>query len=192
MKRGFRRTLVAAMAGTLALAFAGIAGGAIKTKTFSSGDIDRVIPDPGTTSHTFDIHKKRSKVKDVNVNVRITHVDAEDLLISLNHAGRTIDLSSKNGDFTEGPEEEAYGTGAQSCDGTFTEFNDEAETPVEDSTDPFAGQFVPEQSLSAFDGAKLKGAWTLSVEDYDGLFTGELNCAELEIKYKKKKKHHHH
>jgi subtilisin-like proprotein convertase family protein len=187
MKRGVRRALVAATVGALVLAFAGIAGGKIKTKTFSSGDIDRTIPDPGTTSHTFNIRKKRSKVKDVNVNVRITHDDSEDLLISLSHAGRTVDLSSMNGE-TTGPEDEAYGTGAQSCDGTSTKFNDEAETEVEDANTPFGGQFVPEESLSTFDRTRLKGAWTLTVEDYDAAFDGELNCAELEIKYKKKKK----
>jgi hypothetical protein len=34
----------------------------------------------------------------------------------------------------------------------------------------------------------LKGLWRVSVEDYADFFTGELNCAELEIKYKKKKR----
>jgi subtilisin-like proprotein convertase family protein len=173
------------MIGALVLAFAGIAGGKVKTKTLSSGDIDRAIPDPGTVTHTFDIRKKRAKVKDVNVSVRITHEDVEDLLLSVRAPnGRVVDLSSMNGAQFNND----YGSGSQSCGGTFSVFNDEAETSVEDADAPFEGQFIPEEPLSELDGSKLKGGWRVSVEDYDGAFSGELNCAELEVKYKKKKK----
>jgi subtilisin-like proprotein convertase family protein len=190
MKQGNRRAwlLIGATVGVLALAFAGLAGAKIKTKTFSSGDIDRAIPDPGKTSHVFDLKKKRfkrSKVKDVNVAVRISHEEVEDVLISVTAPnGREVDLSSMNGT----PFDNDYGTGDQSCSGELTVFNDEAETPVEDAEAPFAGQFVPEDPLSELDRSRVKGLWRVSVEDYDAFFDGVLNCAELEVKYKKKKR----
>jgi subtilisin-like proprotein convertase family protein len=188
MKQGIRRGLVLVLAGVLVLGVAGIAGGKVKTRTFSSGDIDRAIPDPGTTSHVFDLKKKRfkrSKVKDVDVAVRITHEDVEDLLISVTAPnGREVDLSSMNGtDF-----DNDYGTGDQSCSGELTVFNDEAEASVEDAEAPFTGQYVPEDPLSELDRSRVKGLWRVSVEDYDSALTGELNCAELQVKYKKKKK----
>jgi subtilisin-like proprotein convertase family protein len=188
MKQGIRRGLIAAMVGALVLAFAGMAGGAIKTKTFSSGEIDRVIPEIGTITHDFALTQKRfkrTKVKDVNLAVRIGHEYLADLDLSLTGpTGRTVDLSSDNGPAGPG----SYGDGSESCGGTFTVFNDEAETLVSDGTSPFAGQFRPESRLSTLDGTKAKGAWRLTVTDDESPDGGVLHCAELEVKYKKKKK----
>jgi subtilisin-like proprotein convertase family protein len=196
MNQGVRRGLVVALAGVLVIALTGIAGGKIKTKTFSSGDINKTIVDPpfsesATTTYDFTLNKKkfkRAKVKDVDLAVRISHDDAEDLTLSLSHRGRTVDLSTRNGSTTDDPEEEAYGSGSRDCNGTFTVFNDEAETAIEDGAMPWPGQFKPEERLSVFDGTKLKGKWTLSIQDYAAIFGGELDCTELEIKYKKKKR----
>jgi subtilisin-like proprotein convertase family protein len=194
MRQGNRRAwlLVGAVAGVLLLAFAGIAGGKIKTKTFSSGEIDRFIPDTGgddALPHTFNIKTKRSKVKDVNVAIRISHTSNADLLITLTGPnGNTVKLSSFDGlTFFE----DDFGSGAENCNGTFTVFNDEAETSINDGSSPYNGQFTPQEPLSAFDGSKLKGKWTLTVEDQASGDDGVLHCAELEVKYRKKKKHHH-
>jgi Proprotein convertase P-domain len=189
MGKAFRRGLVVALAGVLVVAFAGIAGGKIKTKTFSSGTINVPIPDGSgdPASHTFGLNKKRfkrSKVKDVNVGVWIDHVYDEDVDISVTGpTGQTVDLSSDNGGAGDD-----YGSGTPGCGGTLTVFNDEAETEITEGAAPFAGQFKPEELLSTFDRAKVKGSWTVNVVDDLGLFSGSLRCAELEIKYKKKKK----
>jgi subtilisin-like proprotein convertase family protein len=188
MKRGVNTGLIVALAGVLVVAFAGIAGGKIKTKTFSSGDVDRVIPAMGTVTHDFGLTQKRfkrSKVKDVDLSIRISHDYMQDVDLSLTGpTGRTVDLSSDNGPAGPG----SYGSGSEDCSGTFTVFNDEAETLVSDATSPFADQFVPEQRLSALDGTRVKGVWRLTVTDDESPDPGVFHCAELKVKYKKKKK----
>jgi hypothetical protein len=192
MKRGVSRALVAAMVGALVLAFAGIAGGAIKTKTFSSG----------TLNEEFNLNKKkfkRSKVKDVDVAVRIRSTCSESLdLVLSGPRGRSVALSTDNhtgdfagGDCSVGPQNfvDAYGSGAESCNGTLTEFNDEAETPVTEGAQPWNGQFLPEETLREFDGGKVKGTWTVSATDDDEFNDAStLYCAELQVKYRKKKR----
>jgi subtilisin-like proprotein convertase family protein len=196
MRQGNRRAwlLVGAVAGVLVLAFAGIAGGKIKTKTFSSGELDRLIPDVGADQslpHTFNIKTKRAKVKDVNVSVRLSHTFPGDLTSTLEGPkGQVVELENSD-DFTGG-EPGGMGSGAENCNGTFTVFNDEAETSIYDGENPWAGQFKPGEPLSEFDGSKLKGKWTFRVTDTVPGDEGILHCVELEIKYKKKKKHHHH
>jgi subtilisin-like proprotein convertase family protein len=203
MKRGISRGLIAVMVGALVLAFAGIAGGKIKTKTFSSGTINEEFGDGETATHDFNLNQKKfkkskkfkpAKVKDVNVAVRISSScpDALDLELT-GPTGRTVAFSTNNGDggcnIPPDPPIDAYGSGSQSCDGTLTVFNDEAETGIADGAGPFNGQFVPEEPLSELDDTKVKGTWRVSVRDDDGFGdTSTLHCAELEIKYSKKKK----
>jgi subtilisin-like proprotein convertase family protein len=190
MKRGIRRGLIAAMVGSLVLGFAGIAGGALKTKTFSSGTIAKDFGfSPTSVSQDITIGKKRSKVKDVNAAVRLTHTYDDDVALTLLAPnGSSVDLSSNNGGGGDD-----YGSGSEGCTGTKTVFNDEAETAIEEGTPPYAGQFKPEESLSELDGSKLKGTWRLVAADtFDLVDDGTLQCFELEIKYKKKKRHHHH
>jgi subtilisin-like proprotein convertase family protein len=185
-----RGWLVAALAGALTIAFAALAGGAIKTKTYSSGDIDKVISDLTPANHGFLIKTKRAKVKDINVALRVSHTSTGDLEVSLtNPKGEKVILANV---ITLGFFDQDLGSGSEDCNGTFTVFNDEAETPIEEGTTPYNGQFKPENPLSALDGSKLKGLWRLGVEDHVSGDDGILHCAELEVKYKKKKKHHHH
>lgn len=190
-KQGMGRIwlLPVALIGVLALALPTLAAGKIKTKTFSSGSIDEVIstdpPGTGTATYAFQIGKKRSKVKDVNVGVRINHSFDGDLDIALAHRGVTVALAENNGGSGAN-----FGSGSPSCNGNLTVFNDEAATSITTGTAPFAGQFRPVSPLSAFDQLKLKREWTLSVVDEVAAPPGEGNlyCVELEIKYKKKKK----
>jgi subtilisin-like proprotein convertase family protein len=184
--RGRNRVwLVAALVGALTIAFAGIAGGKIKTKTYSSGDIDRVVSDLTTATHGFIIKTKRAKVKDVNLAVRMSHTSTGDLNISLTSpGGETVPVIEAGGPFSTAD----FGSGSEDCNGTFTTLNDEAETPIGDGTAPYNGQFRPDNRLSALDGSKLKGTWRLTIDDDYFQDDGVLHCAELEIKYKKKKK----
>jgi subtilisin-like proprotein convertase family protein len=194
MSQGWRGALVMALVGTLVIAFAGIAAGKVKTKTFSSGNLAVDIPggNPGDeTSHvqTFNLNKKkfkRAKVKDVDVRLRLSSAHAEDLAISLSAPrATTIQLVPD----TPGDHFNEFGTGDESCSGSPTVFNDEAETLATSisGSDPLVGQFRPTERLSALDGSKVKGKWRLSIVDNDsGAQT--LHCAELKIKYKKKRK----
>ena len=192
MTQGNRRTwlLLGALVGVFALAFAGLAGAKLKTKTFSSGTISEEFgSDPSTVVQDIGINKKkfkRAKVKDVDVGVRIDHTYDGDVDISLTSpSGRTVTLSSGNGEAGDD-----YGSGDSSCSGTKTVFNDEAETLISDGVAPFARQFKPEGRLSTLDGAKVKGIWRLTVDDTFGIVDdGVLRCVDLKVKYKKKKKH---
>jgi subtilisin-like proprotein convertase family protein len=191
MKQGKMLLLIGALVGTLVLAFAGLAGGKIKTKTFSSGSINEAFGSLGqpTITEEIDLNKKRfkrSKVKDVDVGVRISHSYNLDVDLSLTAPnGRSVDLSSDNG----GSGEDDYGSGSTSCSGTKTVFNDEAETSIEDGSSPFNGQFLPEERLSTLDGSKVKGPWRLTVTDDFTIDTdGVLHCFDLKVKYKKKEK----
>jgi subtilisin-like proprotein convertase family protein len=178
--------LVAAIVGALTIAFAGLAGAKIKTKTYSSGDIDKVISDVSTATHGFIIKTKRAKVKDINVAIRASHTSTGDLAISLTSPkGETVELTDV---VTLELFADDLGSGSEDCNGTFTVFNDEAETPIADGSPPYNGQYKPLERLSALDGSRLKGTWRLAIDDRLGSDDGVLHCAELEVKYKKKKK----
>ena len=203
MKRGIRCGLVVALAGVLVIAFAGLAGGKTKTKTFSSGTINEEFGDFETATHSFNLNKKkfkRAKVKDVDVAVRVRSTCSGSLdLVLTGPKGRSVAFSTNNHteDFAGGdcafmgPQNfvDAYGSGSESCNGTLTEFNDEAETPVTEGLQSWNGQFVPEEALREFDGGKVKGTWAVSVTDDDEFNDAStLYCAELQVKYKKKKR----
>jgi hypothetical protein len=201
VSKAVRRGLVVALAGFLVVAFAGIAGGKIKTKTFSSGTINEEFSDSETATAEFNLNKrkfKRAKVKDVDVAVRVTSTCSAALDLALEGpGGRSVAFSTDNHDEDFAPDDclfpgavvDAYGSGSESCGGTLAEFNDEAETPVDEGSQPWSGQFLPEEALREFDRAKVKGRWAVSVTDDDDYGDANtLHCAELEIKYKKKKK----
>ena len=131
------------------------------------------------------IGKKRSKVKDVEVGVRISHAFDDDVDLTLfGPNGASVELSSDNGG-----DEQDYGSGSATCAGEKTVFNDEASTPIATGSAPFGGQFQPEEPLSAFDRSKLKGVWRLvATDDIPPIDDGTLHCFELDVKYKKKKR----
>jgi subtilisin-like proprotein convertase family protein len=190
MRRGIGIGLIIALTGVLVIALAGIAGGKAKTKTFSSGSINEAFGSTtATITEDIDLNKKRfkrSKVKDVDVGVRISHTYNNDIDLFLTAPnGRSVGLSSDNG----ADNDDDYGSGSDSCDGTKTVFNDEAETPIDEALSPFNGQFLPEERLSTLDGSKVKGTWRLTVaDDFAVLDDGVLHCFDLKVKYKKKKR----
>lgn len=151
------------------------------TTTYSSGNIAVPIPDanPGGATVTINVPDPESVV-DVDVRVRINHTWDEDLDISLIGPNSTqVDLSSDNGGSGDN-----FGLGSNDCSGTPTVFDDEAGTPIAglgSGSTPFAGSFIPEQSLSAFDGISAAGTWTLFVADDLGSDTGTIGCFELVI-----------
>jgi hypothetical protein len=196
MKQRKLWVLAGALVGTLVLAFVGLAGGKIKTKTFSSGTLHVEYADFETATHEFDLNKrslkkskefKAARVKDVNVAVRSTNSCGivQEIEVFSPSGGGVVLAESRSGTCGYG-----YGTGSESCDGTLAAFDDEAETPIADATTPpYDGEYVPEEPLSEFDGTKVKGTWRFEITDTDdSLDTNALRCAQLEIKYKRKKR----
>lgn len=101
------------------------------------------------------------------VLINIQHTYTADLEISLTSpSGTTVILSS--------------GNGGSSNDYTQTVFANTATTSITTGSAPFTGFFLPQESLTAFDGEMADGTWTLTVTDMafggDGTFIyGYLN-----------------
>jgi len=197
-------SLAAALIGCLALSAPAMAKN--KTVTFtkgtggSQGGVPLTIPDGGGNNPQLvrsAIAVKglnpRGKIKDVNVGVRADHAFADDLEFYLASPRGVINLSSDNG---AGGND--YGTGVDSCAGTFTTFDSQNPTLI--STPglpaPFAGTFAPEESLNLLTNLGNKKAtnasWSLLVEDDSSANpAGTLHCWSLKIvstNPKKKKK----
>lgn len=109
------------------------------------------ILDQETVSTTLNIEES-AIISDVNVTLNITHTWVSDLTINVTAPdGTVVNLVSSEGD-----------------DGdnfVNTTFDDDAETPIAGQDAPFTGTFVPEQSLSAFNGLNMQGEWTISITD---------------------------
>jgi hypothetical protein len=188
--------LIAAVAGSLALAPVAPAAKKKVTKTWtkgaggSLGGVPITIPDGGGAAtqvvRTGVVVKglnPRGKVTDVNVGVRATHPQATDLEFYLASPRGVINLSSDNGGAGNN-----YGSGPASCAGQFTLFDGDNPTLI--STPgllaPFAGTFAPEESLTQLEGLGNKKAtnatWTLLAEDDTNANpAGSLDCFKLTI-----------
>jgi subtilisin-like proprotein convertase family protein len=125
----------------------------------------------------------RGKITDVNVGVRATHPQAQDLEFYLASPRGVIALSSDNGGAGNN-----YGSGPASCVGQFTLFDSNNPTLISTPglTAPFAGTFAPEESLAQLNGLGNKKAtnatWTLLAEDDSNANpTGTLDCFKLSI-----------
>ncbi|HSJ16758.1 MAG TPA: hypothetical protein VK920_01525 [Solirubrobacterales bacterium] len=153
-----------------------------KSKLFSSGPINRPIPnnDPVGVFAPIGVGKKGT-VKDVNVAVRISHPNVSQLSLYLFKREKYVRLATGVGGAGNN-----FGSGTADCNGTFTIFDGAAPTFIHHGTAPFNGAFRPSESLAAFDGDKTKGTWRLFAVDSTGGTSGLVNCWVLSLKYKKK------
>lgn len=192
------RRLGAAMVGlaavaALAVVAAAPAGAKTKTRSYSSGAINAAIPDGsfpnpgggGVGTAIDDLRvKKRGKIKDVNVAVRITHSYDRDLELWLMSPARTIvKLALRRGGVGND-----FGSGPPDCTGTHTVFDDQAPTAIGVAAAPFAGSFRPDQPLSVLNGKGGRGTWSLFVVDSAVPDVGILHCWGLSIASKSKKR----
>jgi subtilisin-like proprotein convertase family protein len=144
--------------------------------TYSTGNVSVPLPDVSTVEVPLSV-PDTGAVGDVNVRIRLNHTFDADLNISLvGPDGTIVDLSSGNGGGGDN-----FGSGANSCAGTPTVFDDSAAVSITSGTAPFAGTFRPEQALSAFNGKSSAGTWKLRIADTAGLDVGTLFCFQLEI-----------
>ena len=111
---------------------------------------------------------------DVDVTVNITHSSLCDLQIYLQSpAGTRLCLNSYDiDDFI--PFEENF---------SWTTFDDQAQTAVENGQDPFTGRFRPKSpaSLSVFNGENVYGLWRIQI--YDAVYddSGTLHNVRLDF-----------
>lgn len=132
-------------------------------------------------------------VGDVDVSIRVSHPDLDDLdfyVIAPN--GTKVFLTGNHDGIANSAT--SYGAGAADCSGAPTTFADETANFVSDSTtgtviepgeivSPWAATVQPEGfPLSVIDGAKARGRWTLRALDFNNGDTGVLHCWKLRIK----------
>ena len=198
-RRGLGRPLIPLLLVPLLIlgAVAETASGKIRTRVFSSGTINRPIPDPvgnaGVEISQFKRVRVRGVIRDVNIAVRITHPDAQSLELSASHGTRKGPIKfvnlKDNGTLLD-PMGADFGTGAEACRGsTFTVFDSQAPTPAADGAPPFAGRFAPLTDLRTFNRSQLAGGWSLDLLDiYDG-DAGVLNCWQIRVRYTPRRRH---
>lgn len=169
-----------------------------KARTFQNG-INQLIPDdppgpsfPGQLDSTIRVGRKMKgrSVADVNVSVRISHPDTDDLdMFLISPQGATVLLATANAgrDGNTG-----YGSGAANCGGAMTTFDDETPNFISNAAfvnepgeilSPWAATVEPFGfPLSINDGNKARGLWTLRILDFANGNSGTLNCWKLRIK----------
>lgn len=153
--------------------------GTAATNEYSSGGISVAVPDNDTNGATSSITvSETGSVSKVVVRLRINHTFDGDLRIDLVHPdGTIIGLIAPN----PGNGGANFGSGATSCAGTLTVFDDAAATPIAAGAAPFTGSFKPRQALSALNGKSSQGIWTLKVTDTAPGDSGTIYCFQLQI-----------
>ena len=182
---GRRVAVFAALVSVAALTAAPGAGAKVVTKTFSSGNLNTPI-----AAGTFTALKKKvkvnGKIKEVDLSLRLSatnpNADLNQLLTLRSPAGVLVGLSGEHSGT-------GYGSGAGSCTGTPTTFDDEAAGDFTNTPSPFATHVRPDEQLAQLDGYPTKGAWDLQIAaNYGNFGTRTVNCWALTIRYKAAKK----
>ena len=141
---------------------------------YFSADVPQAIDlavNGGTAVSTLNVADART-VEDLNLTINITYPNDGDLVVSLESPeGTLVQLFAYVG-----------GTGS---DFTDTTLDDDADVSIDSGTAPFAGSYIPQASLSGFDGQDTQGVWTLYVTTttVEPLVTGELNGWSLLVDY---------
>ncbi len=135
-------------------------------------DVPKAIPDnnPAGVTSVLAAGNAGMTVSDLDVTIgQITHTFVGDLTIDITSPeGTTVRLANRNG-----------GSGDNFTD---TVFDDEAATAITAGAAPFTGSFRPFQPLSAFDGQRILGNWTLKVTDLAGADVGTLSAWNTKTK----------
>lgn len=155
----------------------------------------------GVLDSTINIGKamKGKLVTDVDVSIRVTHPDLDDLdfyLIAPN--GTKVFLTGNHDGIADAAT--SYGAGAANCGGAPTTFSDETANFISDSVtgeviepgqivSPWAATVQPEGfPLNVIDGGAASGRWILRVVDFAEGDVGVLHCWKLRIKPRNRQK----
>jgi subtilisin-like proprotein convertase family protein len=139
-----------------------------QTRSLTSVDIARQLPDISTTVATLPVITLSGLILDVNATLDISHSSVGDLEVYLiGPQGRRVELFSQVGGFGD--------------NFANTTLDDEAAQPITSGTPPFSGTFRPEGQLSDFDGLDPNGIWRLEIVDRVPLDQGILNSWSLTL-----------
>ena len=144
-------------------------------KNYSSSAVKQ-LPDLSTIDVPITV-ADIGTITDLNIRVRLNHTYVSDLDIYLiGPDGTIVELTTDNGGSGDN-----YGSGANSCVGTPTVFDNTGTVSITAGVAPFAGKYKPEQLLSVFNGKTSKGTWKLRITDDLGGDVGTLYCWELQF-----------
>lgn len=144
------------------------------TPTTYAGTANLSIPDGGGTgnpaTHTINVADSYT-LGDVNVRANITHTWVGDLVVTLQHGSTTITIIDRPGYSGSG-----FGCSADNYSNAI--LDDEGSSSIEaqcanNLTSP--PNYIPNFTLSGFDGQNSSGAWTLRVSDAASSDTGTFN-----------------
>jgi uncharacterized repeat protein (TIGR01451 family) len=172
--RVFPSGLVAVTVLLASLAWSGTAVAA-QPVTYTSGNLASPVPDAASLDTLVNVGDV-GEIVDVKVAVNIGHARDDQLDLDLIAPdGTVVRLAHDFGDSGRN-----YGSGAD-CSGGFTEFADDAATPISAGSPPFLGSFRPESPLAALRGKASNGTWKLVVADDTPGVVGALWCWQLTI-----------
>jgi hypothetical protein len=153
-----------------------VTAGGVTTSSYSTGNIAVAINDNTTVEIPLSVADVGTVVG-ATALVRLNHTFDGDLTISLvPPRGPALPLAVRRGGGGAN-----YGTGANSCAGAFTVFDESALSSIVSGTAPFAGTFQPEGRLTSTLGLSSKGTWKLRVQDSAAVDTGTVGCFQLNI-----------
>ncbi|HNQ90946.1 MAG TPA: Ig-like domain-containing protein [Verrucomicrobiota bacterium] len=138
------------------------------TTTYSHST-PQAIPDRGTVLSTIVISDAYA-IRDINVQLNITHTRDSDLQVFLRAPDGTVIELFRN-----------VGGSGQNFTGTV--LDDEAGTLISAGTAPFAGTYRPTGDLSQLEGKSVTGTWTLEIRDTAKKQTGTLNGWSITIEH---------
>ncbi len=158
--------------GPFALPIRLLAGTPGELQTVESSEVPRFVPDLGVAQSTID-WPNNFQVGRVRVKIHATHPATGNLRFRLrNPSGEEVVLAANRGGAGNN-----YGISCESP----TVFDDDAAVNIASASAPFAGTYVPENSLSPFVNRSSGGIWTLTVEDKVAGNVGALQCWSLEL-----------
>ena len=154
-----------------------VSAGGVANSNHSSGSIAVAIPDgAGFVDVPIEVGAVGNVVS-VLAKVRIDHTYDDDLTVQLIAPnGQAVTLSNRRGSSGDN-----YGSGPNSCAGTFTVFRDDVATAISAGSPPFTGNFRPDQPLSSLFGQPSEGTWKLRVSDIATSDTGTIGCFQMTI-----------
>jgi subtilisin-like proprotein convertase family protein len=141
---------------------------------------DLGIPDGNPTGATYTFTISQSQViTDLNVYVDMTHTWIGDVDLQLTHGATSVRFFDR-----PGVPASTFGCSGDNMDNTFDdEGTINAENGCMNSTPayPAGATLIPNNPLSAFDGANINGTWTLLARDLVSADTGTVNTLCLQV-----------
>ncbi|UJA21267.1 hypothetical protein HJD18_14310 [Thermoleophilia bacterium SCSIO 60948] len=159
-----------------------LCAGAAQAKVYSSGNVDRKLPDLGRVASVIKVPAGK-RIASAKVQVRMSHGYTGDVLMGLEMPdGDFEELVSQGAAGGGDADSENFGAGPKTCGGQSTTFDDDSPFSIESGVAPFTGTYNPSESLNLA-GERARGAYRLIVFDTNQGDSGRLHCWKLNLNF---------